>query len=235
MQNKYQPFYIPLSIIIAGGLIALSIMSAFSVFKGISIESGQVPTTAKAQEPTGKLSELTEGDHIRGNKDAKILLVEYSDMECPFCKKFHGVLNQAYTEYGNQIGWVYRHFPLEQLHSKAKKEAEATECAYELGGDHIFWEYLNRIFEITPANNKLEAVELVNTAKYVGLNEAEFTKCLDSGKYADKVAKQLQSGLDAGVKSTPTTFIVTAKGTYPLTGATDYQTLKTNIEKYLNE
>lgn len=238
MENKYQPFYIPLSIIIAGAFIALSITSAFNVFKGIEI--AQAPTGGQgaptAQAPAGKLAPLSENDHIIGNKDAKVLLVEYSDLECPFCKKYHETLKQVAAQYGDKIGWIYRHFPIDQLHSRSQKESEATECAFDQGGDSAFWKYTDRIFEVTESNNKLDPAELPKIAAFVGLDVTAFNDCLSSGKNTAKVKAQLQGGVDAGIRSTPSTFLVTEKGSYPLTpGAMSVETLKTNIDKYLNE
>jgi protein-disulfide isomerase len=104
------------------------------------------------------LDPVTEKDHIAGNPQADLMIVEYSDPECPFCKRFHETMMQAMDEYGKQgkVAWVYRHFPLDSIHSKARHEAEAVECAGELGGNEKFWEYLNKLEEITPANNQLD-------------------------------------------------------------------------------
>jgi protein-disulfide isomerase len=105
------------------------------------------------------LDPVTEKDHITGNPQADVVLIEYSDTECPFCKRFHETMIQVMAEYGasGKVAWVYRHFPLDALHSKARHEAEATECATELGGNEKFWAYLNKLEEITPSNNGLDA------------------------------------------------------------------------------
>lgn len=92
-------------------------------------------------------------DHIRGSRDAPVTLLEYSDLECPFCKQFHTTLQRATQEYDGKVRWVYRHFPLDALHSKARKEAEAAECAAAQGK---FWEFLDRLFAVAPSNNGLE-------------------------------------------------------------------------------
>src|SRR3989344_5485116 len=107
-----------------------------------------------------------------GNKlTVPIAIVEYSDLECPFCKTFQKTLHQIMDEYGEsgKVAWVYRHFPLAQLHTKAAKEAEATECAAELGGNAAFWKYADRLFEVTPSNNNLELSQLPVIAAEVGL------------------------------------------------------------------
>src|SRR3989344_1332658 len=112
---------------------------------------------------------VSDSDHILGDKNAPVKIVEFSDTECPFCKRFHVTMQQVVKDSNGQTAWVYRHFPLDQLHSKARKEAEATECVAELGGNEKFWAYLNRIMEVTPSNNGLDPAELLNTAAYVGL------------------------------------------------------------------
>ena len=112
---------------------------------------------------------ISDSDHILGDKNAPVKIVEFSDTECPFCKRFHTTMQQVVKDSNGQIAWVYRHFPLDQLHSKARKEAEATECAAEMGGNEKFWAYLNRLMEVTPANNGLDPAELLTIAAYVGL------------------------------------------------------------------
>jgi protein-disulfide isomerase len=105
------------------------------------------------------LDPVTEKDHIFGNPQAEMVIVEYSDLECPFCKRFHETMIQIMSEYGKEgkVAWVYRHFPLDAIHSKARREAEAVECAGELGGNDKFWAYVNKLVEITPSNNQLDA------------------------------------------------------------------------------
>ena len=116
-----------------------------------------------------KMKPVSDGDHILGDKNASVKIVEFSDTECPFCKRFHTTMQQVVKDNNGQVAWVYRHFPLDQLHSKARKEAEATECAAEMGGSEKFWAYLNRIMEVTPSNNGLDPAELPAIAAYVGL------------------------------------------------------------------
>jgi protein-disulfide isomerase len=93
-------------------------------------------------------------DHILGNKDAQIIIVEYSDFECPFCKVFHKTMHEV-VEKNSDIAWVYRHYPIVQLHPNASREAEASECAWEQKGNDGFWKYADKLFEITPSNNGL--------------------------------------------------------------------------------
>lgn len=90
---------------------------------------------------------------VRGNLNAKITVVEYSDFECPFCKRFHQTMQQVISTYGNDIKWVYRHFPLDGLHQQARPEANMAECAYEQGK---FWEFTDGVFKVTPSNDGMD-------------------------------------------------------------------------------
>lgn len=171
-------------------------------------------------------------DHILGNKNAKIVIVEYSDTECPFCKAFHATMHKVVKQNEGRVAWVYRHYPIPQLHSKAPREAEATECAFEQGGNTAFWKYVDRVFEITPSNNALDEKELTNIAQYIGLNTSSFYTCLESGKYKDKVDSDVNDGTKAGVNGTPSSFIlVNGKVVDIIRGAQPLETVTQMLEK----
>jgi len=101
-----------------------------------------------------QLRPVTSADHMIGSPDAKIIIVEYSDLDCPFCKSFHSTMHEIINGLENsdvpiEIAWVYRHYPIPQLHPGAFKKAEETECAWEQGGNDSFWKYTDRLFGIT--------------------------------------------------------------------------------------
>jgi protein-disulfide isomerase len=100
--------------------------------------SGQSGEKEDAQKVTG-LAPVTDKDHLIGNKDANFILVEYSDFECPFCKRFHPTATKLYKE-NPDVAWVYRHFPLD-FHPTAQKSAEASECLAKIGGNEAFWKF----------------------------------------------------------------------------------------------
>lgn len=97
--------------------------------------------TNKSEEELAldKMSPVTNEDHIKGSMDAPVMIVEYSDFDCPFCARFHGVMNTIVKKYDGEVAWVYRHFPLEQLHPNAKAVSVASECVAKLGGNEAFW------------------------------------------------------------------------------------------------
>ncbi len=173
-------------------------------------------------------------DHIRGSNNAEITLIEYSDLECPFCKRFHPTMQQIVADYKGKVRWVYRHFPLTQLHSKATKEAEATECVAKLGGETAFWKYLDKIFEVTPANNGLDLALLPKMAGEVGVNVSAFQKCLDSGEMTAKVAADGQDALNAGGQGTPYSVLINKDGKkVPVSGALPVDQIKSMIDSLL--
>ena len=230
----------PLAIIITGVILGGSLIaSALIKDSKANTQPTQAVVANQPDEPKAKsVRPVTSEDHIRGNPNAKVKIVEYSDTECPFCKSFHPTMKKIFEEYGkgDQVAWVYRHFPLEQIHSKAPKEAEATECAAEIGGNDAFWKYIDRIYEITPANNRLEASELPKIAQYIGLNVAKFNQCLESGKYAQKVQADAQDAIASGGRGTPWTIVVSSKGTLmPINGAQPYSAVKAIINTALLE
>src|SRR3990167_5334017 len=145
-----------------------------------------------------QMNAISKDEHIRGNVNAQVSVVEYSDLECPYCKRIHPTLKQVLTTYGDKVNWVYRHFPLDSLHSKARKEAEATECAAELGGNDVFWAYVDKIYEITPSNDGLDPAQLPKIAKEVGLDTATFEECLNSGRHAKTVQEHYNQAIAAG-------------------------------------
>lgn len=201
------------------------------------VQAGNPQAGAPALGSADKVDKLRQDDHIKGNKDARILLIEYSDLECPFCKKFHPTAQQVVDEYKGQVAWVYRHFPLDQIHSKADKEAEAVECANELAGNDGFWKLTDKIYEVTPSNNGLNLDDLPKLAGGVGIDQNKFKTCLDSGKYKEHVESDFQSGVKAGVSGTPGNIILDTKTgkTLLMPGAYPFENFKTEIDSLLKE
>lgn len=236
--NRINALSVPVAIIIAGMIIGASVLVSAKIRGTVQPQNiGQ----QVAGQPTGNLeavNKITSKDHIRGSLNAGITIVEYSDPECPFCKQFHQTMKQVIAEYGasGKVAWVYRNFPLDQLHPKARKEAEALECAGELGGNDKFWEYTDRLYEVTPSNNKLEESELPKIAQYVGLDVQKFNSCLSSGKYAQHVEDDVKNATETGGNGTPWSIIITKDGKkYPLSGAQPYSSVKQMIEGILNQ
>ena len=229
-ESNTQNIATPIAIVIAGIIIAFSMHTS----------AGQQPKAPQQQvqidQPTAQLETLppvTAEDHIQGDINAPIVIVEYSDTECPFCARHHESMTQLMESYGKEgkVAWVYRHFPIDGLHPKSRKEAEATECAADQGGNTKFWEYMNRLMAVTPSNNGLDPAQLPEIAKYVGLDVNQFNTCLSSGKFASKIAKQIKEAEATGGEGTPWNIIVTKSGKkFPLSGYRPVENLKAVID-----
>lgn len=233
MNETKNNFFVPGAIIIAGALIAAGIYFG----GGISSNGGesQEPTGPSAEELAKNVKPVSADDHIIGNAKAQVIVIEYSDLECPFCKTFHVTMQQIMDTYedGGKVAWVYRHFPL-NIHPKAATEALATECVASLGGNDAFWKYTNKIFEITPSNNQLDLAELPKLAKEVGVDVQKFDDCMNAGTYKQKVDTQMNDAIKAGGDGTPFSIIVGSGGDYiPLVGAYSYEEVKQIIDSLL--
>lgn len=233
---KGQNIMIPGAIVLAGIIIAGGVIySSGSTSRVGSEQAAAVGAGDGTQNgPIENIKPVTEDDHIRGSINAPVIIVEFSDLECPFCKRFHSTLQQIVDEYDGEVSWVYRHFPLPSLHSKAVKEAEATECATELGGNDAFWAYTDRLFEVTPSNNRLALDDLPKIAESVGLDVGKFQECLDSGKYKDHIADDTEDATNSGGRGTPYSVVIAKNGTKSvIPGALSYESVKKIIDAAL--
>ena len=226
-QNPPNKFLVPLAIVVAG------IFIAGAIYFGGSTTN---PSTSSGQAINAKIdiAPVTEKDHIIGSRNADLVIVEYSDTECPFCKSFHPTMKEVVRTYDGKVAWVYRHFPIAQLHAKAAKEAEATECAAELGGNQGFWKYIDKVFETTNSNDSLNPAELPKIAKAVGLDVTAFNACLSSGKYTEFVQKSVEEAVKAGARGTPYSVIISKDGTkVVINGAEPFAMVKAKLDDLL--
>jgi len=170
-------------------------------------------------------------DHIIGAKNPKVTIVEFSDFECPFCKNFHQTMQQIIKNYGNDVAWVYRQFPLESLHRQAREEANATECAADQGK---FWEFTDLIFARTPSNDGLDLTQLPVYAKEIGLNVSKFETCLANRTFDSKIQTQIDDGVKAGARGTPYSVIIGSDGQKSvINGAQPYASVEAQIQQML--
>lgn len=236
MNPTLEKYLTPLSVVLGALLIAGAIYSGGGAPTAGSQPQGQGQDQAALQKALDSIALITANDHIRGSADAEVIIVEYSDTECPFCKRFHETMKQVMDEYGagGKVAWVYRHFPLDSLHQKARSEAVALECANELGGNDAFWKYADRLYEITPSNDGLDAAELPRIAAFVGLDTAAFNACATSNRYDAHIQADLDNASATGGNGTPWSVIITKSGKkYPLSGAQPYESVKQAIEQAL--
>lgn len=165
-----------------------------------------------------------DDDPVLGSKDAKITIIEFSDYECPFCRKWHvETFSRLRETYGDQIRFVFRDFPLTSLHPNAASAAEAANCAGEQGK---YWEYSDKLFS---GEYSLGSQAYTQYARDLGLDAQAFEECVSSGRHQAEVMADLEWAANLGVRSTPTFFI----NGIPLVGAQPYDIFKQVIDKEL--
>jgi protein-disulfide isomerase len=175
--------------------------------------------------PTYRSEVSAEGAPVRGDANAPVTIVEFSDFHCPYCRKVQPVLDELRAKYGAKVKLVYRDFPLDNLHPQARAAAEASHCAIEQGK---FWEFHDRVFKNAPDSSQ---ATLNRFAKEVGMDVTAFEACSSSGKYKTSVQESAQEGVKLGITGTPTFFI----NGRMLTGAQPLEAFSRIIDEELAE
>lgn len=201
-------------------IVALAVVAGALIVAGAIIYSAKISSSDKGADDLGNNKEFkestglsVEGEPILGNPVAKVMIIEFSDFQCPFCARYtletFPQLKQEFVDTG-KVKVAFKNFPLAN-HANAGITAEASECANDQGR---FWEYKTTLFQ---NQQFLAANDLKKYAKDLGLNEQEFIGCFDSKKYSNEVNGDLSDGVAAGVTGTPTFFINGEKlvGAYP--------------------
>ncbi len=225
--GKQNPYMIPGAILIAGALVAGAVFYS---------NNPSLKTANPIGEPGVKVEVSADDDPFLGSANAKVVIIEFSDYQCPFCRSFwRNTLDQIKKEYidsGKSVKFVYRDFPLSSIHSMAQKYAEAAECA---GEQNKYWEMHDKIFQEQDklGQGTISAYAINDVKRWAGeLGLAGgFNQCLDSGKYADEVKKDFNDGVAAGVGGTPTFFI----NGIATVGAQPFESLKAIIDQELEK
>lgn len=231
---------IPLSVVIAGIFIAGGLYLSGGSDSMVAIEGGQPAAAVPTQEAdnTSKVNPVTADDHMKGSLDAPIKIVEYSDFDCPFCSRFHTVMNDITEKYsGDEVAWVYRHFPLEQLHPLAAAVSAASECVAEIGGSDAFWAFTDGYYDARGAQDRTAHDVLIpRLALEAGVGQAAFTECFESGRKASDVQEDLDNAVATGGRGTPWSILIGPTGkTYPINGALPQSAVEQLIELALQE
>ena len=230
MEHYIEKYAIPGSIVIAGLLIGTGIALSNGFSFGNNIATMNRNGQQEANSGDVAFAPIAERDHVRGNAEAEITLLEYSDLECPFCQSVHPTLEQLLAEYDGKVRWVYRHFPLESIHPQARPAAEASECVAELGGNDAFWSFIDGIFEDQKTQLPLTRTVALST----GVNANSYDACIASKKYSEVVDNHVADGVGAGVTGTPHTLVLGPDGqVIPMVGAQPLGAFKTVIDEML--
>lgn len=206
------------------------------------VQQAAAPDAAPPEDTTPKQVSVDD-DPVLGEENAPVTLIEFSDYECPFCKRyFDETYEQIKNEYvdSGKVKIVFRDLPL-SFHANAPKQAEAAECAREQGGDPVYFRYHDEIFKRTTSNGTGLALDQLSViAEELGLNGATLQSCIDSNKYKAEIDKDIADAGAVGASGTPTFFIGksdpsgTITGT-KLVGAQPFSAFKTLIDSELKK
>ena len=182
------------------------------------------PPTGEQQANVQRFNVPVDDDPIYGPDDAPITIIEFSDYECPYCRRFHiEVFPLLLANYGEQIRFVFRDFPLSSMHVNAISAAQAANCA---GEQDKYWEYQDVMFSWAYG---LGETAYLQYAQDIDLDESEFTECLESGRYEEEIMADYQFAAQLGIRSTPTFFV----NGIPLVGAQPFDVFQDLIDKEL--
>jgi protein-disulfide isomerase len=232
VDTKETKLSVPGAIVAAGIIVALAVIYT----GGNKTDSANAKQSAERPAPSAvalSVAPVTSADHLLGNPNAKVKVIEFSDLQCPFCQRFHPTMKQVMDTYGKngKVAWIYRHFPL-PFHPLAMPGAIASECVAEQGGNIMFWNYLDAVFAVGLTEEKV----LADSANKLGVDMVKYTKCVSANPHKAYIDAQAQDGLNAGVSGTPYSIVVAANGKmFPINGSLPYDDVKSIIELALKE
>lgn len=223
--QKWVPFFVAVVLVV----------TFFIGIRYYNTESAQRIEATDIKYDLTRMRPLTSRDHYRGNLNAPVQVIVFSDPECPYCKSLHmDVLPKLKMEYKNSIVIGYRHHLRPQF-TRSPRESQALECASIVGGEELFWRYLDRIYQITPSDNHLDPQELYSVASHVGLPSDKFADCLDKGLGKARVDEDRQEANLNDIITAPTV-VVLAKDRVPLYLPGAYLgPIRAAINSYLDE
>lgn len=204
MSQLTEKYSVPAAIIIAGlfvaGAVMLTNFYSLPEKKQLAEAGGSTGEEQQGNSDSYKNAKsVSQDDHILGNKNAKVKVVTYSDMECPYCISFKDTMRTLVAESDGKVAWVYRHFPLD-FHEFAMPAAVAAECSAEIGGEEKFFEFMEKF---TVVINSGKAANMPEISASIGIDKDKFSECFASDRYNQKIADQFAEGTAAGLEGTP--------------------------------
>ncbi|MBU1292713.1 DsbA family protein [Patescibacteria group bacterium] len=216
-------YFLPGAIVIAGLILATAV---YVVRNDDSPKlTGGNPNAVRAVSPI---------DHIIGNPEAPVMIVEYADIDSEYSKQFQATMQQIMSEYaaGGKVAWVYRHLPLLDRHAAAGSHAEAAECAAFLGDNDAFWRFIDALQAAAPRENQFPPSGYPAVVSQLALPANEFDQCLKNGRFTKKVLDDTTNALASGAEGTPYTVIV-VEGQKPvaINGALSYENMRRVVDE----
>ena len=225
-------FFVLLAVVLKGTVSLKSVDDANSA-KVVDTNPAPVPSqpSPSPAEQVGEVKAVSAADHVRGDKNAPVTIIEYSDFECPFCQRFHTTMKElmADSAYAGKVKWVFRNFPL-SFHANAMPAAIAAECA---GLQNKFWEFADKAYE---SQSQLGDALFAQIASDLKLNKSKFDSCIKDKSTQAKINDDKASGSAAGVTGTPGSIILGADGSKQLVpGALPVEEIKSMLDPVLKK
>lgn len=217
--------------LIPGAIIVAGLILAVAVFV-LRVSTASIPGGGDVEQ----IMPIALTDHIRGNPEAAVVIVEYADIDSEHSKAFHAVMEQLMADYAasGKVAWVYRHFPLTMEHPNSLRHAIASECAAAQGGPESFWRFIDLVNAAAPGADQFDPKGYGTVVRQLGLNETTFTECTTKGSYTDKIRAQTHNALASGAEASPFT-VVLVEGQDPISinGALTYDRMKEVVNRAL--
>jgi len=230
----WKDLLIPGSIMIAGAAIGLGLFfSGGTAAQPVAVAPGQVP---KEVDMTDQVTPVTADDHRKGSEGASVTIVEYSDFDCVFCGRFHDTMNEIVAT-NDDVAWVYRHSPIDQIHPQAAFVALASECVADIAGTDAFWTFTDGYFAARAAGDNTPHATLVpQLATAAGVSAAALDACVTSGELTADVEADRANAIATGGGGTPWSILIGPSGkTYPINGALPPAAINQLIQIALDE
>jgi len=227
----------PIALVVAVVALVLAVFSTYSTlnsgssgYEGEAFKASVFEAIDAYIADKSKVEVSVDDDAMKGDKNAPVTIIEFTDYQCPYCAKYvtetYPKIIENYVETG-KVRYVLRDFPLGG-HPEAAGAANAAECLREQGGDDMYWEYHDILF----ANQTdLSPEKLKEYAADFDVDQDQFASCVDEEKYKDEVAADFQAGVESGVRGTPAFFV----NGLPLSGAQPYENFEKAIEQALSD
>ncbi len=224
---------VPIAIVFGFSLIALAVY-----FSGIGSTTEIKPPVQNTEVvKNGKIKPIDGTDYIRGNPNAPILVVEYSDYDCAFCKNFHETMNQIMNEFGvtGRVAWVYRQFPIKELHPNSTRISEAALCVGELAGNDGFWKFSDSVFKERGDTELTNISRLPEYALAAGVDKDAYIKCIDSNKHQKSIEDSINEGKGLGIEGTPHSYVIIGNQQADIEGAQPHPVVRQIISDLIGQ
>lgn len=204
-KKESSPYFTPVAVLVAGAMIAAAIIYSPG---GLAIpQGGNVAAVPGNEQPSSaaQAKDVSEKDHVLGNPDAEITLIEFSDFQCPFCASLHPTLSRIVTESNGNINWVYRYFPLNSIHPEATPSALASECVARYAGNNAFWKFADELFK---NQEKLGIPLYEKLSEAANISSEDLASCMTSEDTTARITENLDDAITSGGQGTPYVIIV---------------------------